>query len=1484
MSNSTIGEVHDCALESLEKLEIASLSWGYVDGSLSEIEAESAIAGAMRRCNFKNDPGEVLDDLVDAKLVRLWRGPDRRYRTRFGEIVRLLVRSKQLFKGRDWQTAPTLVSDFRVDVRRRARPRPEINPECVLTEISSNKILTARQRDLWTVLTSADSGFKLRKFQSDAAKRILGNTDEQGTIVTAGTGSGKTLAFYLPILTAIGEGVKPGDTWTRALCIYPRRELLKDQFNEAYNLCQKAKQTLYISNRRPISLGALFGGIPYASNERAVKKANWKKSSAGFISPVLRCPDCDADMVWHPKDLAEGIERLHCTSYGCGLVTDRSEIRLTRQSMLREQPDLLFTTTEMLNQRLSDTSYRRLFGVGRSKDKRLQFILLDEVHTYSGTNGAQTALLLRRLKHLVASKLHWVGLSATLKEAPLFFSELCGLQPKQVAEITPTLQDLDHTGGEYQLLIRSDPTSQTATLSTSIQASMLISRMLDSPSTRVSEGRFGTRLFAFTDDLDVTHRLFDNLRDAEACDRFGRRESKRQPLAFLRSENLPDSEAREIDGQRWNFAEEIQGSLDHSLVIGRTTSRDPGVNGRANVIVATTALEVGFNDSEVGAVLQHKAPRSFASFLQRRGRAGRGPNMRPLTITVLSDYGRDRLAFQSFEYLFEPVLERQSLPIGNSYVLRMQAVFSTLDWITHKLVSNDKKREGWAWRVLSGSTQNNSSDRKFLNDVKEIIRSLIQLEQHVISDLSEHLQASLQIPSEVLHSVLWDPPRSLLLEALPTLARRLFRDWKLADGTGYDLMVPYHPLPDFIPHSLFSDLNLPQVTIQVPAATRNSQIKYEQLPILQAINQFAPGRVRRRFADEYGGLAHWLPVPEHGSEVEISVEELASQTEVVATVLGVSKEGTPLNVYRPWNMELQKVPSGILHSSHSAWAWQSSFEFIGDPYIVELPKRSFWSKTLPHLEFFLHRFSTAATQRRFALEGQAEIRRRSGVSNVKFRLVDCDGCSAAVGFAYDTDALLVPLNLPQSKELSLQDLPEDLTRWLRTLHFRRAVLTDCKLPKDLNSFQRDWLYQVFLLSVVRRANQDCVEFEKMTKIVASKADATSFKVDIEAIINAEVLGEKKNLETKLSKSLFKILGQSNVINRMSELALQSCRLIGEMWEDWILEILRNTMAEAALLACFRASPGNTTLEGLTVDIVGRNKEFFAHVAETTLGGGGTVEALAHQFSADPRSFLRAYEAALAPTDLETSADSLELICRLAVSDEEAKSCIECLRRAPDVQTRIQERDKLFKLLSERGIPVSHALSVSIAVRLLRPGATADSDELIVDMLDQLVDIENQVKFALPFRVAAAVLASRENLKDRLVSIGEGRSTAIGVANLLLWPRKGELRMTTLQSYNPYRTSHLTDTLLARVVLVQNQIEPIMLDTEDWHNRISCALASDGEAILCAHSNQTKQLRVEIVNLISRSIETEHLRFFPCLAGLKREKTVWSAKLFVREFN
>ena len=78
------------------------------------------------------------------------------------------------------------------------------------------------------------------------------------------------------------------------------------------------------------------------------------------------------------------------------------------------------------------------------------------------------------------------------------------------------------------LAVRGDPYSGASVLSTTIQTAMLMQRALDPMTEARAGGRSASRLFAFTDDLDVTNRLFFDLLDAEGSTSLGDR-NKRTP-------------------------------------------------------------------------------------------------------------------------------------------------------------------------------------------------------------------------------------------------------------------------------------------------------------------------------------------------------------------------------------------------------------------------------------------------------------------------------------------------------------------------------------------------------------------------------------------------------------------------------------------------------------------------------------------------------------------------------------------------------------------------------------------------------------------------------------------------------------------------------------------------------------------------------------------------------------------------------------------
>ena len=566
----------------------------------------------------------------------------------------------------------------------------------------------------------------------------------RGVIIGAGTGSGKTLAFYLPCLRRPRSRSPTG----QAPAAYPRpvpearNELLRDQLREAVSAALDVAEVLKKSGLRRIHVGAPRPGDAARTaghgrvNGTRTNGPVWRKQGRDVVCPYLPCPTCGGDLLWSEPDRLANRDKLACSR--CDLVLD-GDVALTRKTLQDRLPDILFTTTEMLNQHAT-SDLGRLLGwrTGRGRAATPKLVLLDEVHTYSGVHGAQVALLLRRWRHSVPTPVTFVGLSATLRDASSFFAQLTGIDQVAIANIVPKADDMTAEGREYALAVRGDPVSGPSLLSTSIQTAMLYGRTMDPPGREYAYGSVG---FLFTDDLDVTNRFYDDLRDAEGARgryRYGR---TRHVLAGLRSPDAPQESERYRDGQSWNLMQRIGWPLDPAaaageLRIGRTSSQDAGVDWGADLIVATASLEVGFNDPRVGLVLQHKAPRDAASFIQRRGRAGRLRSTRPWTVVVLSDYGRDRLAYQAYDSLFAPELPARRLPVGNRSVLKMQGTQALLDWLALKLASRDVGAD--PRHILRAPRERQEPSPGATGTIAGLLQSTLQ-QQELQDDLARHI-------------------------------------------------------------------------------------------------------------------------------------------------------------------------------------------------------------------------------------------------------------------------------------------------------------------------------------------------------------------------------------------------------------------------------------------------------------------------------------------------------------------------------------------------------------------------------------------------------------------------------------------------------------------------------------------------------------------------------------------------------------------------
>lgn len=1497
-------------LDLIEAIEMRSLEWGFTDGSLSEDETYEI---SNEVCSASGGPGveaqDLVEELIDAKLLfeMASTGGDVRIRSRFAEMMRLLAANRQLFPNKAWQGAPSLVADFRVDRRSRRFPKRQRLPADILAVNQPLLGGTTLRIDLWNALTAR--GMKLAGFQERAAVRLSSATDDGGTIVTAGTGSGKTIAFYLPGMIRIGEAIGP-EYWVKAVAIYPRIELLKDQFAEAFRMARTIDQTLTSHGRRSLIIGALFGMTPTRATQQELINKKWVRRGEDFVCPWIRCPSCDGELVWRGADVSAGVERLNCAQHGCGGQIGEDQIILSRTRLQRTPPDILFTTTEMLNQRLSDHWTRGLFGVGLPVAHKPFLALLDEVHTYEGATGAQAALTLRRWRYLLAAPISWVGLSATLGDAARFFSDLTGANLDSVVEISPNLDEFEEQGAEYQILLRGDPASRASLLSTTIQTSMLLSRLLDPPGATSVSGAFGRRAFLFTDDLDVTNRLFDDLRDAEAYTIFGRPDAARLPLARIRGAG-PDAAVRDVAGQRWRICEDLGHPLDRRLVIGRTTSQDAGVDQSANIVVATAALEVGFNDPLVGAVIQHKAPRGMASFLQRKGRAGRDRKMRPITLTVLSDYGRDRAFYQAFEHLFDPSLESQFLPIRNPYILKIQAVFTLFDWLAAVTSGYEK---AWQWDILSRPNANpNPQTRAVLDRTRAKLTELIQGNAATINDLRYHLMGALGIEQQVADSLLWEAPRSLLLEAVPTLVRRLFRKWELAipgpSGT-HDLQVDYHPLPDFVPRSLFNDLSLPEVRVIIPPATANHEERVEQMPILQALNQFVPGRVTRRFAHERGALSHWIPVDPALPEQHRRISEYAVEHEFVGNFTGTLNDhvgGPSLLVFRPWAVRLERAArTDALPSSNARLIWQSDIVANGDSLSVPVPLHSEWRRHVRAIDFHLHRFRSSVSVRRFAASAQANVRTLQDDFPVTLHFDSDDGRRAAVGFELEVDGFRLDLVLPEVAKLSGDTLPPDVMATSRLAYMRDLIRLDPKLPDDLNLFQRDWITQ-FLFSVL--FSDATTKDRPLTETIAELLHDDRFEdvfrdamndvfgaipptlPDTEETEDSDLSDEDGHEAStlgasaaggggRLQQALLLQLGRPTVRDRLRAHALQLVSIDSVAFSVWLRRLVLDTLGEAMLQACIAAAPRQASVDNLLVDIRDDAAEEVASVwiSETTLGGAGVLEAFSEHFASEPRLFFSALDAALAPTDLELVDGGLREILALSLDDPEIANDISLLRATNSHGERMALWQGLSHRLAQKGgIDLSHALSVSLNNRLLRTGSGPQLDRLLLDL--QLHWDATEARFGIAIGLREyAFIASRETnlsagvrafLAATLPATAITHVTVLSAITSLLWPRANEVRLRSLQSYNPYRQVRSTDPAVVRHLLLTREIETIKFNDLDWEVRLAAAFEAQGTVRLVAEADQLAHFRSALVQLVATPVSVGVLQFFPAVERVER---------------
>jgi hypothetical protein len=1508
-------------LDEIEQREARLLTWGLVDGHISAIEIQGIIDTLLDDpeigvgVSFYDACGVIAELIERALLFDIGEEPGDRYRSRMAEGVRLLFRLRQLFPQHQgptgWQTAPTLVADFRFIWRRRRYPRRAIDPDVALTRIAATTSDPSARAALSALVDSYGPEFKLAGFQVDAAARILGGVEKSrsiGTLVSAGTGSGKTLAFYLPALSRVASHIlrdPVGDRWVKVLALYPRNELLKDQFAEVYSQARRLDALLAARGRRKIMIGTFFGPTPENSEDphrtRGGKdRSGWRSSVGGVVCEYLRCPSpgCNGDMVWRDVDRRVNLERLECLE--CAASIESDEIILTRQRLQTEAPDILFTTTEMLNQRMGDNRFCHLFGIGDLAQRPVEMMLLDEVHTYAGSSGAQVAFLLRRWRRLLRRHVNFVGLSATLKDGSHFFANLTGLFEQASVEIRPSNSEMITEGAEYLLALRGDPVSRTALLSTTIQTGMLLSRLLDSPDVRKSRGVIGERTFLFTDDIDVTNRMYFAMLDAEGRRSNGAPDLADKPNGGLASLRRPlPVEQRKLHGQDWEAVIDIGHSLQPQdrKAVGRVMSMDPGVGNNLDIIVATASLEVGFNDPRVGAVIQHKAPRDVAQFLQRKGRAGRSRKMRPWTVAVLSDYGRDRLAYQGYDLLFDPELPLRTLPIGNRYVMRIQAVYATLDYLS---VALGPSHRGSVWLDLSSST-----DRSYQRARQTALAGLVQRILTVPAELdryTSYLASALKVDESAILPLLWDHPRPLMTQVLPTALRRLESNWRAWGKIGEDLQVFNSPLPEFVPANLFSDLNLPEVDIVLPQSGRATPEEVA-MPIAQALREFAPGRVSRRYGISHAFERHWIcPTLDQNREQAVPLDPFARLDPLGDWQISIEGSVRHVPVFRPRRLEVHPPPGTVVDTSNARLRWQSQLVARHPGLVLEPPRGSPWTPLIEDVRFYSHEGLSPIEVRRMALGSDAAIRFRNGSSLTKKFTYQVDGVASALGFSLTVDAMCIRLRVPENLWANLGDEADLRYRAMRTARFYHEAVHGTYLQIVDNPFARDWLAHLMLAAISNEAMARDITLREAASRLADGTAELDLNQTLNTLFQSQIVDDANaqgNQQDKLRQDLADFLADQRIVDSIFRLAAILWTPIDAGWESWLRERYASTVGAAALSAITSLCP-QIDAENLVLDVTAgpretddvlagiANEEIW--ISEVAPGGNGQIEEAQRQYVEDPRRFFSLMTAALRDNDFSLSDFQLGRFLAAVVEgdqDDPLPSATRAFRLASGSEESNSAFTMLRHVLAEEGFVTFHAFLVALANRILRPGSNSDSDAFFLDAVRFWNEEEARLGVELDARLLAYRLARSDDIDSVLGLAGIDAPTVnpdqwrFGVIYGLLWPRGPQIRQSGLRVYSPFSELPVPDPLLLQSYLAEDA-GLIDLEAEDWKVECLGRLADVGAATLVCPMRAATLLADALVFLATNPVHTGYLSVFSRVQAVRRVEDVFHIDVDIAE--
>jgi len=347
--------------------------------------------------------------------------------------------------------------------------------------------------------------------------------------------------------------------------------------------------------------------------------------NAPVLSTILRDPSARALYLFPTKALAQDqLDELHglITALGAdiGTFTYDGDTPADARRAVRSAGHIVLTNPDMLHTAVlpHHTKWNRLF-------ESLEYVVIDELHTYRGVFGSHVANVIRRLRRICqfyGSDPTFILCSATIAN------------PKELAQalIGDDVELVDDNGapqGERIIVVYNPP---------------VVNREL------------GIRQSALKAARDIAAKLI--LSGVQTIVFAPSRVRVELLLTYLREalRNKP-GEPERIAGYRGGYLPNERRAIERGL-------RDGTIKG----VVATNALELGIDIGGMGASVVMGYPGSLASLWQQFGRAGRRHET-SLSVLVASSNPLDQYVCANPDFLFERSVERALIDPDNLMIL-----------------------------------------------------------------------------------------------------------------------------------------------------------------------------------------------------------------------------------------------------------------------------------------------------------------------------------------------------------------------------------------------------------------------------------------------------------------------------------------------------------------------------------------------------------------------------------------------------------------------------------------------------------------------------------------------------------------------------------------------------------------------------------------------------------------------------------------------